>query len=107
MGTTLDERHHRLLLPASVRPAQAVLGHSHHARLLGRCTDHDRRQDADGRVGPAEPADAHYDQARLLRWTPPTTPLPLLPPRAARGDSVCRHDCGVHAAAAAPLRCLP
>ena len=65
------------------------------------------RQDADGRVGPAEPADAHYDQARLLRWTPPTTPLPLLPPRAARGDSVGRHDCGEPAAAAAPLRCLP
>ena len=97
----------RLFLPASARPAQAVPGHAHHARLLGRGTDQDRRQDADGRVGPAEPADPHYDQARLLRWTPPTPPLPPLPPRAARGDSVGRHDCGVPAAAAAPLRCLP
>ena len=51
MGTKLDERHHRLFRPASARPAQVAPGHAHHARLLGRDTDQDRRRDADVRVG--------------------------------------------------------
>ena len=59
------------------------------------------------RVGPAEPADARYDEVRLLRWTPTTTLLPLLPSRADRSDSGCRHNRGAPVAAAAFLRCLP